>query len=184
MPRRQRPAGIKLGGFYMRARVSILAMWVGLGVAMAQTTPPDQQTPPQKQPQKADKPDSDAKAKAMDSTKLPEMMTKTYKGTLVDMSCASQSSGGSAPAPTADSSSANRSAGDSGNCAVTANSSRLGLKTDEGKTLRFDLVGNQRAQEALKNEKGWGKDLAAGKPIRAKVIGALNGDKLIVSSIQ
>jgi hypothetical protein len=170
----------------MRAPVSILAMWVGLGVALAQTTPPDQQTPPQPQaaPQKADNPQSDAKAKAMDSSKLPEMMTKTYKGTLVDMSCASQASSSSAPAPTADSSSANRSAGDSGNCAVTANSSKLGLKTADGKTLRFDLVGNQRAQEALKNEKGWGKDLAAGKPIHAKVLGALNGDKLIVSSIQ
>jgi uncharacterized protein involved in copper resistance len=174
----------------MRAPVSILAMWVGLGVAMAQTTPPDQQTPPQTQaaPQKADKPQSDtkadAKAKAMDSTKLPEMMTKTYKGTLVDMSCAAHASSSSAPAPTADSSSANRSAGDSGNCAVTANSTSLGLKTADGKTLRFDLVGNQRAQDALKNEKGWGKDLAAGKQIHAKVLGALNGDKLIVSSIQ
>jgi len=57
------------------------------------------------------------------------------------------------------------------------------MKLDDGKTVRFDLVGNQRAQDALKNDKRWNKDLSANKPIHAKVSGVLNGDKLIVSSI-
>jgi hypothetical protein len=57
------------------------------------------------------------------------------------------------------------------------------MKLDSGQTVRFDLVGNQRAQDALKNDKRWTKDLSANKPIRATVSGVLNGDKLIVSSI-
>jgi hypothetical protein len=75
---------------------------------------------------------------------------------------------------------ANRSTGD---CPVTANSSNMGLKMDNGQTVRFDMVGNQRAQDALKNNKGWNKNLSANKPLKVKVSGVLQGDKLIVSSI-
>lgn len=67
---------------------------------------------------------------------------------------------------------------------MSANSSELGMRLDEGKTVRFDLVGNQRAQNALKDDKRWSKDMSANKPIRVKVSGVLNGDKLIVTSIQ
>ena len=57
------------------------------------------------------------------------------------------------------------------------------MKMDDGRTVKFDLVGNQRAQDAIKNGKGWNKQITAKKPIRAKVDGVLTGDKLIVSSI-
>ena len=56
------------------------------------------------------------------------------------------------------------------------------MKLDDGKTVRFDLVGNQRAQDELKNNKSWNKELTAGKPIHAKVNGVMNDDKLIVST--
>jgi hypothetical protein len=54
---------------------------------------------------------------------------------------------------------------------------------DNGQTVRFDLVGNQRAQDALKTNKGWNKNMTANKPIKVKIHGVLQGDKLIVSSI-
>ena len=76
---------------------------------------------------------------------------------------------------------ANRSAG--GDCPATANSTNLGLKMDNGQTVRFDMVGNQRAQEALKSNKGWNKKMTANQPLKVKVSGVLQGDKLIVSSI-
>lgn len=57
------------------------------------------------------------------------------------------------------------------------------MKLDDGRVVRFDLVGNQRAQDALKNDKHWAKDLSDNKQIHAKVSGVLSGDKLIVSSI-
>lgn len=182
---------------------------MALGVAMAQ--PPQPQTPPaqnsqqqnatqsDQQQQKSTQSDKNQKMSdqkmnansASTSTALPELKTTSFKGILVDMSCASQSSGTdkSAATTTADrstttdkSASNDKSAG-ANDCPVSANSSQFGLKMDDGKTVRFDLVGNQRAQDAVKNQKSWSKDLSANKPIHAKVSGVLNGDKLIVSSI-
>jgi hypothetical protein len=114
-----------------------------------------------------------------------EMKTQTYKGILVDTSCnapASTASSASSNAPANSSqSSADRSAGPG--CTLSANSSQLGLKMKDGRTVPFDIVGIQRAQDALKNKKKWTEAAGAGKEIRVTVKGALNGDKLIVSSI-
>jgi hypothetical protein len=137
-----------------------------------------------------------------------EMKTMTYKGVLVDLACGSATAS-AAPAtttpaartpattpgtpattpgtpattpgtPASGASSADRASGD---CAVTANSTQLGLKMDDGKVVKFDLVGNQRAQDGLKTNKGWMKNIAANKPVKVKVSGILQGDKLIASSI-
>jgi hypothetical protein len=115
-----------------------------------------------------------------------QMKTLTFHGVLIDASCTAPTAAGQ-PAPTQGTAeaatpkgSANRSQGD---CAVSSSSSQLGMKLNDGRTVRFDLVGNQRAQDELKNNKRWSKDAAAGKPIHATVDGVLNGDKLVVSSI-
>ena len=168
----------------MKARISILALSLALGIAMAQTDP-QQNT----------------------GTKTPaapaEMKTTTYKGILVDMSCAghttasastpdasrsssTETAAGASPgSPSEQANSANRTAADSSSsCAVTSSSTEFGMKLDKDQqTVRFDLVGNQRAQDALKNEKSWNKNMTANKPIHVTVTGVLNGDKLIVSSI-
>jgi len=80
-------------------------------------------------------------------------------------------------------SSANRSTGDTSTCPLTASSSQLGLKMDNGQVVRFDLVGNQRAQDELKNNKKWTSAVGSSKPIKVKISGVMQGDKLIVSSI-
>ena len=59
----------------------------------------------------------------------------------------------------------------------------MGMTLADGRTVLFDIVGNQRAQDAIKNNKQWNKDISENKPIRANVSGALSGDKLIVASI-
>jgi uncharacterized protein involved in copper resistance len=177
----------------MKARVSMLAVSLALGVVMAQAAPANQTQDPQP---KTTQPDSKASNKSdmkASSTGAPaEMKTTDFKGVLVDMSCASHQSGDNAKSasetgssPTSDQkNSANRTSSDSGsNCPVSSTTSAFGMKLDDGRTVRFDLVGNQRAQEAVKNDKGWGKDISANKPIHAKVSGVLNGDKLIVASI-
>ena len=179
----------------MKARLSVLTFSIALGVALAQTTPPTlpahEGTTPQ---QTKEKQDMKAGAPAEAKTASNEMKTTTYKGVLVDMSCASSGSASAASTPAAgeatkastsdQANSANRAAGDSGgNCPVTANSRLLGMKLDDGKVVRFDLVGNQRAQDEVKNNKKWSKDLSDNKPVHAKVSGVLDGDKLIVSSI-
>jgi hypothetical protein len=187
----------------MKALLSVLTLSLALRGAMAQITPPNrpsqettQPTTPQTNTQK------DAKSgtpSASPGTTPAEMKTTTYKGALVDLSCAHTSASGEAtPAaggatktsdksqtPASDqSNTANRSTNDSGaSCPVSASSTELGMKLDDGKTVRFDLVGTQRAQDALKNDKRWSKDISANKPIHVTVSGVLNGDKLIVSSI-
>ena len=167
----------------MKSRLFVVTLALTAGMAIAQT--PAQNPQPQ-----SDQTSGQTRASgAGSSADLPQMKTTAFKGVLVDMSCAagaasSASTTGSAPAEAASAKSANRSAADSGSsCPVSASSSQLGMKLDDGRTVRFDLVGNQRAADALKNDKRWNKNLTDGKPIRAKAIGALNGDKLIVASI-
>jgi hypothetical protein len=170
----------------------MVTLSIALGFAVGQTPPPN---PPAQENTKPDakpeaKPDAKTGAAATaGSPALAEMKTTNFKGVLVDMACASRSSSTTETKPaTAETKPASAetkpAAGDTGgSCPVSASSSEIGMKLDDGKTVRFDLVGNQRAQDLLKNDKRWSKDIGANKPIRAKVSGVLNGDKLIVAAI-
>ncbi|HLY16650.1 MAG TPA: hypothetical protein VKR61_05475 [Bryobacteraceae bacterium] len=177
-------------------------MSIAVGVGLAQNTPPNpapQDTPqskPATQPQTNAQSDIKTGAPSGSTKATPaEMKTATFKGVLVDMACSSGKSVSAeatpaqqpdaSKAPASDqSNTADRSAGGGASCPVSANSSELGMRLDDGKTVRFDLVGNQRAQEALKNDKRLSKDIGANKPVHVKVNGVLNGDKLIVTTIQ
>ena len=140
------------------------------------------------------------------------MKTKNYSGSLVDASCAgasasagsssdstkSTSSSGSASAnagSTSGSAAANagqtssadrtgtagRSAG-TGNCAISASTTQFALKTKDGQIVRFDDVGNSRAQEAMKTHKNWSNN--SGKDVHVTVSGVQDGDKMTVVSIK
>ena len=100
---------------------------------------------------------SDAKQQTSDNTQSRERKNE-----------ASRSTGGANPGQT---------------CSVSSNTSQFALKLEDGRTLRFDSVGNVRAQDAIKNKKKWNEAAGAGKPIRAKVMGFMTGDKLLVTSI-
>jgi hypothetical protein len=159
----------------MKARFTFLAVPLMLGVAMAQSDKPAAQD------QTAPKSSETAKTSTNTSDKPAEMKTMTYKGTLVDLSCNGGTSNTAATTPAStETNAANRSAGDS-SCAVSANTSTFGLKTDQGQTYRFDMVGNQRAQDEFKNNKHWNS--AGNKPLKVRISGVVQGDKLIVSSI-
>ena len=128
--------------------------------------------------------------------KPSEMKTEGYSGTLVDASCASGSSASRAqetaaanPAePGKEKPGANSAepspGGDQSQCGVSPNTSKFALKMSDGRTVKFDEVGNQRAQEALKNKKKWSEAAGSGKPIHAKTTGVLTGDQLVVLSIR
>jgi len=164
----------------MKARLFIAAMTLAVA-AFAQdekVAKPDSQTTPD------NKTMQDSKTKSMPpAAGAPaEMKTQTYKGVLVDTSCGAPAN----PSASTDSNAPSRSSADRAagqGCTVSANSSQLGLKMKDGRTVRFDLVGNQRAQDALKNKKKWTEAASGGKEIRVTVKGAMTGDKLIVSSI-
>jgi hypothetical protein len=172
----------------MKTLLSILSLSLAVSVAVAQDQPQDR--PAQPNPQATTQTRSTESTSA--STNLPEMKTTTFRGTLVDMNCAAGSPAGAATAATRtanppspdQANTANRAASDSGAaCPVTASTTNFGMKLQDGTTVRFDLVGNQRAQDAVKSNKKWTKLLAENKPINAKVSGAMSGEKLIVSSI-
>jgi len=77
----------------------------------------------------------------------------------------------------------NRDASQTENCPVSSSTSMFALKTQDGQLLRFDSVGNARAAAELKNKQKWTKDLAEGKPIRAKVDGIMSGDTVTVTDV-
>lgn len=159
----------------MRAPIYTVVLPVLAGLAFAQDTPPAQP----KQPAESAKPAAPQDKPAAP----PELKTQTYSGTLMDASCAgSGSAAATAPAATA---SADRSAGSGSNenCSVSASTTQFALKMKDGNTVRFDDVGNARAQEAMKTRKKWGDSAAANKPIQVKANGVMSGDKLTVLSV-
>ena len=119
------------------------------------------------------------------STAPAELTTQTYKGTLMDASCAGSGGRKTTSQDTAkQSSAADRAAGDqSQNCALSGSTKEFALRTKDGKVLRFDQVGNQRAGDAIKNKKKWSEAASGGKSVQAKVSGHLEGDELTVLSV-
>lgn len=67
-------------------------------------------------------------------------------------------------------------------CTPTASSTAFGLVTQDGRFLRFDSVGNIRAQEAFRNNKRFAN--TSGKSLHVKVAGYVQGDKVFVDSIR
>jgi len=135
--------------------------------------------------------DKDKTAGTASSDRPAEMKTQSYSGTLMDASCAgsgstsSTSSASSSSKPSATSASADRSApsGDGQTCPVSASTTQFALKLKDGQTVKFDSVGNMRAQEAFKAHKKWNDSAAANKPVHVKATGVLNGDRLTVTSV-
>jgi len=165
--------------------IATLALWACAAIAQQPQNPPSESTAPQTGQQNPSTP-----AGRMGAPDRNEMKTQTYKGTLMDASCAMPQSGMTQPAEdkkTPDTSgssagSANRSSAE-GSCGVSNSTNQFALKTADGKTLRLDMVGNQRVQDEIKTNKKWSDAATSGKPIKVKVSGAVTGDKLIVSSI-
>jgi hypothetical protein len=68
-------------------------------------------------------------------------------------------------------------------CAVSAATATFAIRLGDGQTLRFDSVGNLRAQNAkVKNQ--WVAKTLAGKKIHATVTGIIAGENLVVLSVE
>jgi len=129
-----------------------------------------------------------------DAQKSSVSNVQSWQGTLVDANCAS----GSPESQAKESNGENKGAAvDSGrpekghkkdhgemqSCPVSSSTTAFALKTKDGKVMKFDAIGNARAAEELKTKTSWSKDVAAGKPVHAKVTGILSGDNITVTSI-
>jgi len=183
----------------VRVRIYTVAIPFLTAVAFAQDTPPPQPQPPSQQATPSvdgktakDKDKNKDKDKSKDTTagdvssnRPAEMKTQSYSGTLMDASCAGSTSATTSSTPATASGSADRAApsADNASCTVSASTTQFAIKTKDGQTVKFDDVGNMRAQEALKAHKKWTESAAANKPVRVKASGVLNGDVLTVVSI-
>ena len=119
------------------------------------------------------------------SSATTKVETRTFKGDLVNAKCAGGGESTRAKAaPSKNSGDADRSAGTGDQaCAVSSSTSEFAIKTKDGKTLPFDLVGNLRTQDALKNNKKWTSAASSGKPIKATVSGTEHNGMLTVLSV-
>lgn len=158
----------------MRIATGIIyaALAVGVAAAQAQNGPANTQNDQQS-----------AAAKSQKSSSTAKVATRTYKGDLVSANCAG--TGGSTEAKNTagkNSGEADRESGNQG-CAVSSSTSEFALKTKDGRTLRFDPVGNLRTQDALKKKKKWASAASSGKTISAKVSGIENDGNLTVLSV-
>ena len=174
--------------------VAIISLLIGIAVAQE----PNRQENESKSPPQAGAQTQSGTSAQKGGVGIGNGQTRSYKGTLVDASC---TAGGTAPSPAVVSDStqqapdttkskqkdeASRSATPetSGQtCSISSNTSQFALKLEDGRTVRFDSVGNLRAQEAIKNKKKWTEAAGSGKPILAKVNGLMIDDKLMVISI-
>ncbi len=178
------------------------ALVVGSAVAQQEST----QAPKGQSEKDQSKQMSTSSSTSNTSGAVAEMKTRTYKGVLMDASCAgvqtsSPATAGAAAMPGTPSNpgtpatpgsetrpasnTANRSASDtaSGSCGVSSSTSQFAMKLEDGRTLAFDMVGNERAKEQIQKSKKWTEYASSGKPINAKVSGVISGEKLVVSSI-
>jgi hypothetical protein len=176
----------------MKATLYIAALpLLALG-AFAQDPASQPTTPAKQDPAKTAAPAQDTQK---DSGRPAEMKTQSFSGTLMDASCAGSGAASTASTPPSDSTAssdkskatgdANRAAPDPGqSCSVSSSTAQFALKLKDGRAVKLDDVGNQRAQEAFKNKKKWSQDATANKPIHASVSGVLTDDKLLVMSIK
>jgi hypothetical protein len=128
------------------------------------------------------------------SAKPASVEIHAYKGTLVDASCGGNVTQ-NGPNAKNESSAADRTdagapvVGKSGAtdenkaCAVSAATKEFALRMNDGHILRFDAVGNERAQDAIKNNKKWSSAASSGKTISAKVSGTRDADNLTVTTL-
>jgi hypothetical protein len=219
----------------MTKRAYLAAIPLIIGVAMAQEpNPPDanRQNPRNNPPAAAETQRETTTTTTTTSTaqtsRPPEAKTQTYKGTLVDASCAipgtvssttttttstaskeserttdtttkssTETSATTETTTTADRSAttantgtakkhhdANRSAAADQACTPSAGTTAFALRLEDGHVVKFDSVGNMRAQEVFKSKKKWQDMASSGKPIHVKVSGMMSDDKLVVMSVQ
>lgn len=132
--------------------------------------------------QKPAEPGSNAESEAK-AANPPAVESHSYKGVLVNASCPANVTQTSKSGNTADRTDTAAQSTENKACTVTTGTKEFALRTADGRILRFDAVGNQRAEEALQNQKKWKTAVSDGKTISAKVTATRDGDNLTVLTL-
>jgi hypothetical protein len=164
---------------HMKLSAFALGLMLTAGVAMAQK--PD--SPASPVGKTASENGQTPKQGANSAGSASELKTQSFKGTVVDLACGGRA-GSATKKSEATKGEADRSANSGSSCSISSSSSDFALQTKDGRTLRFDSVGNERVKQELLNRKSWASASAAGKPIQATINGTQTGDSLMVLSIR
>jgi hypothetical protein len=101
-----------------------------------------------------------ATVETLPASESRELTIQTYTGMVVDALCAKRATDSA--------------------CGVSLGTALFALRLQDGRLLQFDSIGNDRVRN---RKKKWVATASAGRPVQAKVSGAVRGDKLIVVSI-
>jgi hypothetical protein len=123
---------------------------------------------------------------AQEASRTTTTTTTTWNGTLVDWACQSQhmtqkeSSTQTNPdqSVTHKESTTTTTVG----CPVTTTTTSFAL-FENGRYVHFDEPSNTKIVEYVKSNKDWGRLIVAKRPVRARVIGTVNGDVVVMESI-
>ena len=123
---------------------------------------------------------------AQTTTRTETTTTKTWNGTLVDEGCRTTHTEKTETKSNADQSTTTTKTETTRqvDCPVTTTTTTFSLLTPEGKYVRFDEPSNTKIVEIVKSNKKWSKLINEHQPVRVRVVGAPNGDVIVLESIR
>jgi hypothetical protein len=186
----------------MQVKVITLAIPALAMFAFAQTEDPSQQTTTGQQEVRTETQAGTTATGQPPRHARTDPKAQTYKGTLVDASCATAKAG----VPHAAVTTAERAATEephaaatmgaagmpahvdakaiSQSCPVTSTTKDFALVTSDGRLMQFNAEGDAKAASEVKTNDKWTKAINSNKRITASVKGVLQGDTLQVESVK
>jgi len=117
----------------------------------------------------AQEPSTPTQSPAPQSTAAQTATATTWNGNLVDAGCQATHTDSKAKAT---------------DCPVAMTTTSFGVLTPDGKYFQFDPASNTRIAEMMTKDKKWNKEVSEHAPVSVRVVGKLNGDLIVVESIE
>ena len=111
--------------------------------------------------------------------------TNTWNGVLVDAGCMSKHSENKETTTTPEGSTTTTTRESTYvDCPVSSSTTQYGLRTADGRFLRFDEPSSTKVIEIVKHNKTWTDEMNNHKPVNVRVVGTPNGDMIVVESVR
>jgi len=123
---------------------------------------------------------------AQEASRTTTTTTTTWNGTLADWTCQSshmtQKESSTQANPDQSVTHKESTTTTTVGCPVTTTTTSFGLFTN-GRYVHFDEPSNTKIVEYVKTNKDWERMIVGKRPVRARVIGTINGDVVVMESI-
>jgi hypothetical protein len=105
-------------------------------------------------------------------------------GTLVDQNCYTSHTQSKETNSDSNSTTTTVTTKDSSDCPVTTSTKTFGLRTPDGKVVRFDDASNTRVVQMMKSDKDFNNDMNGHRPVKVRVVAMPNGDVMVIKDIK